>query len=164
MRIEEELPEVGVGAGGGARVGGALDHRMAERRPFPDIVQGPVELGEVEAVGAVHGVPAHGLRQRVARADVVLLDDVGEGERRVEAVEGGAHLHEPARVALDAAVRQALEGVSEAEVLHVVGGPALGVDVLLGELDEPLQKRGGSVVVAGGQIALGLGDIAFGNG
>ena len=57
--------------------------------------------------------------------------DAGEGEVRVQAVEGLAHVAQLARVVLHATVRETLEERGEAEPLQLVGGGAVAVDVLL---------------------------------
>ena len=123
------------------------------------VAQHAEELRQVQTIVAIHGIPTHGLHKGVARGLPLLLADVGEAQGAIEAVDRRLHLHQLARVALDAAVRQALKGVGEAEPLCLGGIGAFGLDVFLKHLNEFLQQRHGRRQIAGHKEVLGVFDI-----
>ena len=162
--VQEELTKVGIGKARRPRIRSAREHREAERRPFLHIAQDAADLGQIETVPAIHGVPANRLHERVARGGEILLADTGEGEVGVEPRERDLDLHELARVLLNAAIRQALEGIVEGEPLAVLGIGAGLRSPVLNRARELLELRKRGFYVAGCQIALGTGDILSGHG
>ena len=156
---EEVLGEVGEGAHEVARVARAGEDREGQREVLVGVTLDAVEVGEVEAPLAAHGVPADGLAQGGHGAVVVAVADGRKGEVAVEAVEGLAHVAQVARVALDAAVRQALEERGEAEPLDLVGRGAVAVDVLLGVLREAGEELLGLVGHALDEKGLAVGQL-----
>ena len=142
-----------------ARVARSLEHREAQAEPLVDVAVGAEEVREVQAVGAVHRVPAHGLLERLGRTGVVALTNAGQAEVGVHAVQGLVHLAQLARVVLDATVGQALEQRGEAEPLHVLGRRAVGRHVLLGIRRHPAEQGLGEVRLALDEKPLGLHQV-----
>ena len=131
-----------------ARLARTLEDAEREGQELLHVAIDAVEVGQVEAAAAVHGVPADGALERRGRGVVVAHVNVSQGQVVVEAVERLAHGAQLARVLLDAAVRQALEERGEAEPLQLVGGGAVLVHVLLGVLGKVGEKLGGLLVLA----------------
>ena len=164
LGLKEILAQVGVGAGGALAIACTRQHRERERCPFLLVLERAEQLGQIQAVVAVHGVPAHGLHQGVASTHIILLANVGIRHVGIQAIKGHLDLHQLARILFHAAVGQTLKLAIEAKVLALLLRLALGVDILLGELNQTLQQRRRHGQVALRQIVLGIRDVLQADG
>ena len=132
--------------------------------PILLVLESAEQLGQIQAIVAVHGVPTHSLHQGITSAHIILLANVGKRHIRVQAVKRHLDLHELARILLHAAIGQALKLAIEAKVLALLLRLALSVDILLGELHQTLQQRRRRSQVALRQIVLGIRDVLQADG
>ena len=123
------------------RIRRALEHGEKQRCPFAPVTQDVEDFGEIKSIGTVHGVPPDRLHEGITRKSVLLALDVSEGQIGIETVKRRPHLHERAWITFYAAVCKALEGVREAEILHLVGGGELRLHILLDGIAQLEQGR-----------------------
>ncbi len=139
-----------------ARLARALEAAVRERQVLLHVTVGAIEIGQVKAVAAVHGVPAHRLLERLDASVVVAGAHARKREVRIEAVQGLTHVMQGAGIALHATVAQAVKNRGKAEPLVALGGRAVTVDVLLGILCETGEKLPRRVVLLLQDKSLGL--------
>ena len=122
------------------RITCTLKTRVGQRQILLYVPVCVVQIRQIKSMTAVHGIPTNRLFKCLCCTRIVALVHTDHRQVRVQTVQWLIHLAKLAGVILYTAIRQTLKQGRKTKILHLIGGFAVAIYILLCILCKPRQQ------------------------